>query len=49
MATLKEIYDELDRIQDDIKEYIEDSDGEYNDSDSKIFLMDVSTPNMYIQ
>ena len=31
------------------KAYNKSSDGEHNDSDSKIFLMDVSTPNMYIQ
>ena len=27
MATLKEIYDELDRLLGDVQEYIEDSDG----------------------
>jgi|TARA_B100000902_G_C27026525_1_gene772259 hypothetical protein len=41
MATLKEIYDELDRIQDDIKEYIEDSDGGNLSSD---LTRDVENP-----
>ena len=41
MATLKEIYDELDRLLGDVQEYIEDSDGGNLSSD---LTKDVENP-----